>query len=443
MQAMKNTMEIQQDNSIEPYKQIKRVIWAYFFLLIFEGALRKWILPGLASPLLVVRDPLAIWLIFTAWNRGLMPSNPYLSAMMIVGVLGILTSVFFGHGNLPVAIYGARPYLIHFPLIFVIGAVLKRNDVEDMGKAILYISVFMVVVIAFQFYSPQSAWINRGVGGDVEGSGFSGALGFFRPSGTFSFTNGITLFFSIASCFVFYFWLTPNKINKILLIAATVSLLASIPFSISRGLFFSVAITAVFVLFTITRNPRIFWKILFAGLAFILVLTLLSQTTTFETATAAFFSRFENASASEGGLEGTLVNRYLGGLLKSFYFDEGLPVFGYGLGSLSNVGSMLFSGNIVKGISEGEWGRGIYELGIIMGLGLIVIRLGFSLVIAIKSFNKLIKGDILPWILLSCFLLNIPQGNWSQPTALGFSVLVGALLMASFNIESDKLKTYK
>ena len=37
-------------------KRIKQMIWLYFFLLIFEGALRKWFLPFLATPLLVVRD---------------------------------------------------------------------------------------------------------------------------------------------------------------------------------------------------------------------------------------------------------------------------------------------------------------------------------------------------------------------------------------------------
>src|SRR3546814_1990531 len=42
---------------------LKQGIWVYFILLIFEGALRKWVLPGLATPLLVVRDPVALLLL--------------------------------------------------------------------------------------------------------------------------------------------------------------------------------------------------------------------------------------------------------------------------------------------------------------------------------------------------------------------------------------------
>lgn len=41
-------------------KSLRKLLWLYFWLLIFEGALRKWILPGLSSPLLLVRDPVAL-----------------------------------------------------------------------------------------------------------------------------------------------------------------------------------------------------------------------------------------------------------------------------------------------------------------------------------------------------------------------------------------------
>lgn len=416
---------------------MKTVIWAYIILLVIEGGLRKWILPGLASPLLLVRDPLAIWLIFTAWNRGILPSNIYMTLLMSIGAFGILTTVFLGHGNLPVAIFGARPYLIHFPLIFIFGSILTRADVEKIGRAVLLASIPMVIIIALQFYSPQSAWVNRGVGGDVSGSGFSGALGFFRPSGTFSFTNGITLFFSLTSCFVFYFWLKPVSINKTVLVLSTMALMASIPFSISRGLFFSIGVVAVFVLFSVMINGKYLGKILLAVLVISVVIALLSQTSSFQTAISAFTARFENASASEGGLEGTLLDRYLGDLIKAFSFQDGIPVFGYGLGILSNVGTMLLSGSIVKGISEGDWGRGIYELGIILGMSIILIRLAFSFEMFLKAFRYLTAGDVLPWILMGVFLLNIPQGNWAQPTSLGFSAVIGGLLMASFNKEKN------
>src|SRR5450432_3921963 len=279
---------------------LKRGIWLYFLLLIFEGALRKWLLPGLSSPLLVVRDPIALWLIFKAIKNGLLPANVYMLGMAFIGVIGVFTAIFLGHGNLVVALFGARMLIIHFPLIFVIGNIFSHKDVENMGKALLLISIPMVVLIAIQFYSPQTAWVNRGIGGDEGGAGFSGAMGFFRPPGTLSFTNGNALFFAFVARFILYFWLNPKNINRIILIAATIGLIVAIPLSISRGLFFSVAISVFFAVFAMLRKPQLIGRaILISGIGFI-SLGVLSKTNFFNTSTAAFMSRFETANKMQG-----------------------------------------------------------------------------------------------------------------------------------------------
>ena len=159
--------------SLKEMRLLKQGVWIYFFLLLFEGALRKWIFPGLATPLLIIRDPIAVWLIAKSLRRGLLVANFYLSMMVLIGVVGLFTALFFGHGNFLVALFGARILLIHFPLIFVIGKIFTRADVIKIGKACLWISIPMTILLALQFYSPQSAWVNRGIGGDVTGAGFS------------------------------------------------------------------------------------------------------------------------------------------------------------------------------------------------------------------------------------------------------------------------------
>ena len=53
-------------SKIKNFKSIKIAIWMYFLLWIFEGALRKWVLPSLATPLLIVRDPVAVYIIIKA-----------------------------------------------------------------------------------------------------------------------------------------------------------------------------------------------------------------------------------------------------------------------------------------------------------------------------------------------------------------------------------------
>jgi len=410
---------------------LKKGIWAYFFLLIFEGALRKWFLPGLATPLLVIRDPLALWILFTVWQQGHLPNSIYLTLMMAVGIIGIFTALLFGHGSLPVAIFGARILLIHFPLMFAIGRIFDRDDVLQMGRILLLLAFPIALLIALQFYSPQSAWVNRGIGGDTEGSGFTGAMGFFRPSGTFSFTNGNSLFFQFVAVFVIYFWLNPDRINRVVLILSSIAVIMAIPLSISRSLFFSIGVSVLFAVTGALFSGKYAGKIILAGIILVFGLLILSQLSFFQTATEAFTNRFDTANTSEGGLQGVLADRYLGGLVGALKSSAEQPFFGYGIGMGTNVGSKLLTGKITFLIAEGEWGRVIGEMGAILGLSIIFIRLGLCLKLAVHGYRRMVYGDLLPWMLLSFGLLIIPQGQWAQPTNLGFSTLIGGLLFSS------------
>lgn len=428
------TLQYQQTiQAVSSNKLLKKGIWVYFLLLIFEGALRKWFLPALAAPLLVVRDPLAIWLLYLTWKRGLLPTNRYMALIIIFTAISFFASILVGHGNLVVALFGARILVIHFPLMFVIGGVFSRQDVQKIGVVLLWITIPMVVLVALQFYSPQSAWVNRGVGGDVEGAGFNGgALGYLRPPGTFSFTSGLTAFYSLVAPFIFYFWLYPKGVPRLVLIAATASLLAVLPMSISRGLLFQVGISVLFVLIATLRQPKYIGHLILSIVGISIVGIVLNKTEFFQTAIEVFSLRFENASSIEGGLQGTLVDRYLGELIKPFQQATRQPFFGYGLGMGTNVGSMLLTGDRSFLIAESEWGRLIGELGIFLGSAIIIIRLSFCIKLARACYKRLLQNDLLPWMLLSFALFIIPQGQWAQPTTLGFSTLIGGLIIATF-----------
>ena len=353
-------------------RRLKQGIWLYFFLLIFEGALRKWFLPSLSAPLLIIRDPLVIALLFLAWKRGIFPNNVFWIWMIFISVISGITTLLVGHGNFFVAIYGARITLLHFPLLFVIGNIFTYKDVIKMGKITLLIAIPMTVLIAMQFYSPQSAWVNRGVGGDLSGSGFSGALGFFRPAATFSFTIGTSLFYSFVGCFVIFFWISRENINKALLIVATAAFLASIPLSISRYLFFQTVLTLAFAAFIFMKKPKVIGKFIIAGFGVFGLFLIFNNFGFFQTAIEVLTTRFENASESEGGLEGTLINRFLGGLLVALVDSTEMPLFGLGMGMGTQAGAKLLTGERGFIIAEGEWARIVGEMGPILGIGLII-----------------------------------------------------------------------
>lgn len=414
---------------------LKRGVWLYFYLLLFEGALRKWVLPSLSDALLIIRDPIAIVLLFFAWKANILKVNSYITAMTFIGILSIITTFLTGHQNLFVAIYGARILLIQFPFIFLIGTVFNKNDVLQIGKHMLWIALPMTILITLQFYSPQSAWVNRGVGGDMEGAGFSGALGYFRPPGTFSFTNGNTFFYQLLACFILMFWLMPKYINKLLLVLATICLVIAIPLSISRTLLFSVIIALIFYFSALYFRPQFLKKLSLFLASLMIVGVIVSNLAFLDTATEAFTSRFENANESEGGLEGTLVDRYLGGFISAISDSQNIPFFGYGMGMGTNAGSQLLTGGTTFLIAEEEWARTIGEMGLILGIGVILIRVFLSISFGFKSFKALKKQNAVPWMLLSFVLLIVPQGQWAQPTALGFATFVMGLMIAAFKFK--------
>ena len=205
----------------------------------------------------------------------------------------------------------------------------------------------------------------------------------------------------------------------------------SIPFSISRSLFFSIIVTAAFIILAVSRKPKNFVKVVLACMGVLLLFLVLTKVGLFKTANEAFTDRLSGASEQEGGISGTLLDRYLGGMLTAIVNSSNVPFWGYGIGMGTNVGSLLLSGKIQFLISEGEWGRLIGELGVLLGLSVIVIRITVSIKIAVACYRKLTYGDLLPWVLLSYCLLTLPQSQWGQPTSLGFSILGAGVAVAS------------
>jgi len=413
---------------------LKKGIWIYFYLLIFEGALRKWVLPSLAEPILIIRDPLAIGLLYIAVRDGIWKPNSMVVLMFGVSILAFIFALLFGHGNLFVALFGLRITIIQFPLLFLIGRVFNNDDVIKIGKVILWINIFMTLLVAVQFYSPQSAWVNKSIGLATEGSGFQGAAGFFRVPGTFSFTNGLSLFYGFSAAFIFYFWTNVKKAgkSKTILVISTVALFAAIPLSVSRTVMFEVSLSILFLITVSVKRPKILSKVVSGFIGGIFVFLFLSLFSFFQTAVMAFTERFTSASETEGGLEGTLIDRFLGGMYGAIVQSDNI-FYGVGLGMGTNAGAKIATGNTGFLISEGEWGRLIGEMGLLIGMIVIIIRINLVLKLFKLSWREISFGNLLPWLLFSFTMLNILQGQWAQPTALGFSVLSAGLVLASQN----------
>lgn len=154
-----------------------------------------------------------------------------------------------------------------------------------------------------------------------------------------------------------------------------------------------------------------------------------------ETNISAFTTRFETANKIEGGIDGVLGDRYLGGMLGAL-LNIDIPFWGYGIGLGTNAGAKLLGGNMFSfGFNgEQEWERIIGESGFVLGIGIIAIRLFFSLALLKRAYYSLKRNtDLLSWMLAAGMLMTLPQGQMGVPTNLGFCVLLGGLTLAAIN----------
>ena len=419
------------------YNSIKIAIWLYFLLWIFEGALRKWILPSLATPLLVVRDPIAIYIILRAFYLNVKFVNPYIVISFIMTILSFIITLTFGHGNIFVGLYGARIMTLHFPLIFIIGSVFTKEDLLKVGRVMLAVNIIVTLIIYLQFISPQTAFINIGVGG--EGSaGFSGYREYFRPSGTFSFTTGLSSYYILVSVFVFYFWLSKESCSKILLISSTIALLIALPLTVSRTAVAGVILVGLFAFIGVSTSIKSIVRLFFVVLILISLFIVLQKTTSiFNTGIEVFMSRVDEANEVEKGLNSSFIDRALEGFTKPIINLFNSPLFIGNLGMGTNAGAQMLTGKVKFLISEGELGRVAGEQGLILGGGIIALRL----LLAISLFYKSIKlpgtYKLLPLAFCGSALFLITQGQWAQPSMLGCAVVAAGFLDASINLKKE------
>src|SRR5205085_10782875 len=75
-------------------RYIRHLIWLYFWLLLVEGALRKWVLPDLSNPLLVVRDPVVLAIYLLSFRARVFPKNAWVAAIVVMAILTTLATFF-------------------------------------------------------------------------------------------------------------------------------------------------------------------------------------------------------------------------------------------------------------------------------------------------------------------------------------------------------------
>jgi len=410
---------------------LKRWIWVYFWLLLFEGALRKWIIPPLSGPLLIIRDPIALIIYWQAYRCGkfsLKTMWPFALFTVVMLLLG-MAQVIEGVNIVSIALYGMRSYVLHLPLAVVMMNTLCWEDIRRVGRWLLVLSVPMTALMALQFKAQRNSWLNAGAG---EGALQIGAtLGHVRPAGTFSYGVGAQCFTLLVAVFVIYALTRPGTYSRWLLWPAAVATVASVPMLGSRTVAFEMAALAGFAFYAgISNVGRVVG--LMKIIAVVALATIIaSQLPFFQDSVDTLSRRWTEASQVEGDTQSVLSNRLFGVFESGIEAAGSTPWLGEGIGMGSNFAAYVKTGGVSFLLAEMEWQRVVLEFGPVLGLGFMFLRLLLAAWLALLGLRAMRHNDTLAWLLVPAVTPLIVMTVMEQPTYLGFMVFGTGLCLAA------------
>ncbi len=418
-------------------RNIRRLIWLYLLLLIFEGAFRKWIVPQLSAPLLLIRDPVVIAIYLLAMRARLFPQNIYVVLLGIIALLSwatgiiVLLPLYSLRTSILVTGFGIRSDFLHLPLIFIIPTVLNFEDVKRVGRWTIIGMIPMALLMVWQFASSPEAFVNRAAGVG-EGLQIEVGGGKIRPPGVFSFVSGTVYYLSAVAAFLLHAALARLPYRTWLLGASGAGLIVGLAVSGSRLTIVAVALVVASVGVVLLIRPSLVNKFGRHLLLAVVVIWGITYLPIFQEGLRILSDRFiEAAEISESSVVGGLISRIISGFTEVLGIISSVPLGGFGLGVGTNGGAAFLTGEASFLLAENEWSRILLESGPILGLAFVIWRCALAVKIGRFAIGQVRQGNTLPLFLFSAGLFLLLQGPFGQPTSLGFAVVLAGLCLAA------------
>jgi hypothetical protein len=412
------------------------LIWVYFWLIIFEGVLRKWLFPSLSSVLLFVRDPVVLLIYLFAFYERRFPLHSWMLCIIAMGVLGSLFTVISGNFHPVVTLFGIRANFLHLPLLFIIPRYWNLEDIKRLGRVTLWLLVPMAFLMVLQFLSSPNDWINHAAGG--EPGQMEGAMGHIRPPGYFTFITGAAQFLGLGASFLLAEYFAVNQKRRWLLWVASSALLICLSVSISRMALGSVGLvlSTIIIIYVYDRGHTTRRLMRFI-LPILLMLIALAQFSVLDEGHQAFESRLKRTGDWDAGVSGAASNWYerifsdMAGGLEAMKITD---FWGDGLGMGTNAAAQVLTGRLQFLAFEGEWGRVVFELGWVLGPVFILFRVFLTIRLLKIAIQSIKVANFYPIFLWGSGFIMLLNGQWGQSTTLSFAVFICGCSLAANRI---------
>jgi len=359
-----------------PGNVFRRALGAFLLLLLYDGAIRKWLLPGMEQIVFITKDALLLAALLHAalGRRHKTPAMMQPVARMLFTLYAVWAVLEMGNPALPnllVAIWGLKSHLLYASLVVLLPLAFRSLDEIFQVLAKIYPwAVIPVCSLAFaQLAAPPDSFINQQVKGGTEGTAYFGEASLVRVTGTFSYISGMAAFVEVATLLGIGLFML--GVRSRLFLAALGFALAALPATGSR------AVVAVVLLGSAIQLLSSFAARLIgllsalrvaAALAILVAISLSTQDAAWE----AFAQRLEGSRQDESRAATAFTN--------AFVFLDVAGATGFGTGS-ANLGAPALAKDMTPfswlpgggfGFEE-ESGRLVLELGLfgwMLSLGL-------------------------------------------------------------------------
>jgi len=411
MRTVEELIELKRLRLEQKRQLIVNLVLVIYWLMILEGALRKWIAPRYYDVLLAIKDPIVLYIYFLAIPEGL-----YIKKNRVVsyGFFLFYFLMFFGivqYGVLginPIVVgYGWRNYCLYLPLIFVIGENFKGNDLRRLIKHTLLLAIPMSFLVYKQFSSPLTDIVNLPPPGGAVYTIEHGTTGFTaRPTGTFSSYHGQQMFAGSLSACLIATWILPpvnRPLNAFFLWISTIAVMTNIFLTGTRApllLAFSI-LSAAWLGSFIVKDRMIRLRSRVIPIA-ITVLGILVLTMFYDKALELVKKRSQSSGAAS--IESTISRSFY--QITSFWRFVGYfrndPI-GFGMAHTSRPGRFYVASGEVPRTDEDEWSRIIGDLGPYAGLAFIFFRIWLTWQLIAGAINAAKRSSNPTPILLAAF----------------------------------------
>lgn len=434
-------------------RQIENLALAIFWLLLLEGALRKWVAPEYSRILFFLRDPFVLLLYWKAWRLGAFRNaGPFLTFGLGFAVVALLVSfaqsvTFADSRILVVVIYGWRQYFLYLPLPFALAAALNQDSLRRFAWHAFIAAALVAPLVFLQFHSPPSAVINRGIADDeaLQFQSFAFTGGGVRPSGPFTSTVGVVQLIPCTLALLLGVWLTAPRLRKIpvpMLVIAAAAVATCLAMSGSRAAFVHVALVVIssMVLGAIALDATVRTRALLLPAALVCLGAILYPIV-FPDALAAMAGRVSEAQSAESSLG--ILGRALYELIDFVSFMRHTPILGYGMGMGGNGRTYLSSIDpalLTQVWAESDWSRHIVDLGPVFGVLFIIYRIAFTISVGLQAMRgSRAAANPFPLLLFGYVGVGLFYGQLTgHGTVGGFLWLFLGLCMASSRVGAQR-----